>query len=189
MHELEVLRSAVVEFDRRLELVAETQWGLPTPCQEWTVRDLVGHVIGGNRLALLLLEGATSDQALSRLHQDDRVTSPLIEVRRSADAMLASFTEHGALARVCHHPADRITGRDFAVYRAGDIAVHAWDLARALGADENLDPDLVEATRTSYVPWVMTLSVTSMFGPELTGDLPADASPQQRLLGALGRRP
>lgn len=189
VHELDLLRCAVVEFDRRVDLVSGWQWDRPTPCPDWTVRDLVQHVIDGNRLAVALLQGAASQQALSRLEQVEPAAAAMVELRSSAEAMLAAFAADGAATQVCDHPADRITGRAFAVYRAGDIAVHAWDLARALRANETLDPELVEAALASYVPWVATLPEAGMFGAGPSEDLPADASRQQHLLDALGRRP
>lgn len=189
MRELGVLRSAVVEFDRRAESVSSWQWELPTPCSDWTVRDLVRHVIDGNGLAVALLQGVTSQHALARLDQADPVVPSVIELRSSAEVMLAAFAHDGAATQVCDHPADRITGREFAAYRAGDIAVHAWDLARALGTDETLDAELVDSALTSYVPWVATLPDSTVFGSGSSNDLPADASREQRLLDALGRRP
>lgn len=189
MQEVEVLRSAVGEFARRLEVIAEGQWDLLTPCQAWTVRDLVEHVIDGNRLAVALLDGATSEQAMARLRSSEPTGDPGVEVRRTAETMLGTFTQSGALERVCDHPAVRITGRAFALYRAGDIVVHAWDLARAIRADEALDRCVVEAALDTYVPWVTSLHTQGMFGPGPSCDIPADAPRQQRLLDALGRRP
>jgi diacylglycerol O-acyltransferase / wax synthase len=43
------------EFDRRLRAVEPGEWSLETPCAGWTVRDLVNHVVGGNRMAGSLL--------------------------------------------------------------------------------------------------------------------------------------
>ncbi len=89
----------------------------------------------------------------------------------------------------CDHPADRITSGEFLQYRAADSLVHTWDLARALGSDEALDPDAVHLALSTYVPWVATLTTPGLFGPGPSGDLPEHAPEQQRLLDALGRRP
>lgn len=67
--------------------------------------------------------------------------------------------------------------------------MHAWDVARALGTDETLDAELVDSALTSCVPWVATLPDATVFGSGSSNDLPADASREQRLLDALGRRP
>jgi uncharacterized protein (TIGR03086 family) len=187
VHEVAVLQRAVNEFAGRLDLVAEDQWELPTPCEGWSARHLVGHVTWGSRLAVALLDGATSAQAMASLRPDEATIRPCASFWESADQQAHAFAQENALDRICDHPADRITGRELAIYRAGDITVHAWDLARAIGADETLDPVLVQVALDAYVPWVATLH-TDMFGPGPTGDLPSDAPHQQRLLDALGRR-
>jgi uncharacterized protein (TIGR03083 family) len=45
-------------FDDRLRGVGPDQWSLPTPCSEWTVRDLVAHVIDTQRRVMALLGGS-----------------------------------------------------------------------------------------------------------------------------------
>jgi uncharacterized protein (TIGR03086 family) len=65
-----------------------------------------------------------------------------------------------------------------------DSVIHSWDLARAVGADETLDPELVDfayaALRESAEDW----RSGGAFGP---AKQPADDSPQSRLLALTGR--
>ncbi|MBK1787398.1 TIGR03086 family metal-binding protein [Prauserella cavernicola] len=186
MDELTVLRRAVTEFDRRLRDVAGDRWRWPTPCESWTVLELVEHVANGNRMAVLLLNGATADRAAARVRRGGLTADAAAgDLRDSAEEQARAFAEHGALQRLCQHPADRISGREFALYRAGDIAVHAWDLARATGTVEALDHELVAVVLTTYLPWVTALGPNDQFDP---GHDPG-GSPQERLLTALGRRP
>lgn len=147
VHEIEVLRSAVAEFARRVEVIAEGQLDLATQCEDWTVRDLVEHVLGGNRLAVALLDGASGEQAVARVASHEPAGEPETEPQRTAEAMPSPFSQLDALERVCDHPADSVTGRAFAVYRAGDIVVHAWDLARTIGADETALVDAINNTQ------------------------------------------
>lgn len=181
MRELDLLGTAVAAFDRRLELVQAEQWTHSTPCPDWTVHDLVEHVIAGNNLATSLLaphgptaRGATPSEVLS-------------EFARSVGRQAAAFAGADPTVEVAH-PAGRITVREFAVYRAGDIAVHAWDLARAVGADEVLETEIVEHALTPYASWVATLDAPGMFGGP-SRHLPLHVPRQDRLLDQLGRRP
>ena len=57
---LDGLDLAVAEFRRRLVEVDAESWTRPTPCDGWDVRYLVAHVVGGNRFAQLVLDGATT---------------------------------------------------------------------------------------------------------------------------------
>ncbi len=82
----------------------------------------------------------------------------------------------------------QIPGQRFAGLRIDDLVVHAWDIARAVGADENLDEELVREAYTVYEPMAEGFLDSGAFGsgPRFTAD---DLSPQSRLLHLLGRRP
>ena len=72
--------------------------------------------------------------------------------------------------------------------RCNDAALHTWDLARAIGADERLSPAVVVACLHGME--AMAASVPpGMFGEGPTGTLGEDADPQARLLDMSGRRP
>lgn len=69
-----------------------------------------------------------------------------------------------------------------------DLLIHTWDLARATGQDDTLDPGLVEALSAMFVPDIPDRGrQIGAIGPAVqVGD---DASPQDRLLAAMGRHP
>jgi hypothetical protein len=73
--------------------------------------------------------------------------------------------------------------------RVRDTAVHTWDLARSIGADERLDDDLMATIWSQVEPVAPLLAVSGMFGSGASGELTDDASMQARVLDALGRRP
>jgi uncharacterized protein (TIGR03083 family) len=51
----EMLGHALDGLDQRVRAVGEDQWALVTPCDEWTVRDLVNHVLWVQRWKPLLI--------------------------------------------------------------------------------------------------------------------------------------
>jgi uncharacterized protein (TIGR03086 family) len=181
-----VLDMAVDGFQRRAGGIAG-RWEEATPCEEWSVLDLVEHVITGNALAVHLLEGGSAGTAPSPPQTPEAATA-LQRLERSALVQLEAFTRAGALESVCDHPAGRVTGQELLRYRAADIAVHTWDLARALGLDEALDPLVVETAINHYLPWIASMSSSPQF--KAPGDAPpAGASAQHRLLNGVGREP
>lgn len=183
MFDLGILDAAVHEFSRRLPAVGTARWGLPTPCDGWTVQDLVEHVVEGNELAVSLLvgDGAGAD------NDGGRAPADLIsDFHHTVDRQRAAFDGADPTLKVAH-PAGRITAAQFARYRAADIVVHAWDLARAVGADDRLPDRLIEHALTPYVQWVATLEADGMFGAGSSGRRLDRA--QDRLLDRLGRRP
>jgi uncharacterized protein (TIGR03086 family) len=69
-----------------------------------------------------------------------------------------------------------------------DQLVHTWDLAVAIDADRGLDPELAEVCAAMFLPHMPAIGrEAGIVGPEVP--VPADASPQDRLLGAMGRTP
>jgi uncharacterized protein (TIGR03086 family) len=69
----------------------------------------------------------------------------------------------------------------------GDVLVHTWDLARATGLDETLDPDEVHLLLAGMEPIDDVLRQSGHYGPKV--DVPPDADEQQRLIAFTGRRP
>ncbi|HEU5034951.1 MAG TPA: TIGR03086 family metal-binding protein [Mycobacteriales bacterium] len=188
MEVFEALDRSRMEFASRLPLLAADDWPRPTPCSEWDVWALVNHVIGGCRRYTLLLHGATPDETNALRALDHIGADPAASFRAVADEMTAAFREPGALDRVVHHPAGDRSGLVLAGMRVVDFTVHAWDLSRGIGADERLDPDLVEWCRTALSAMGQELSASGFFQPP-EGEVPPDATLQDRLLHLTGRTP
>ena len=169
----EQLERARAEFGARLRQVGEDDWARPTPCDEWDVRALVNHVVGGALRYTMLLDGATADDVRATTVLDHLGADAVASFERRAREVAAAFREPGALARTVHHPNGDITGERLLELRITEFAVHGWDLARAIGADEALDAALVEA----------------MLARAGTPESPDGVPPLARLLRLTGRRP
>jgi uncharacterized protein (TIGR03086 family) len=107
----------------------------------------------------------------------------------SADAQAAAFARPGALDATCHTAAGAVPGRQLLTFRTCDLTVHAWDLARAVGADEALDDELVQWVYAAMAPSAEHLGRTGWYGDGPSASLTADAPLQHRLLDLTGRRP
>jgi uncharacterized protein (TIGR03086 family) len=163
--------------------VADDQWNLPTPCAEWSVRELVNHIVSGNLLAAELAAGRTIDEVGDRLDGDVLGDDPSAAYRRSAELAAQAFEAPGALdapAAVSYGP---VPGSVYAGHRFIDVLIHGWDVATATGQDATLDPPLVERCWDELEPQLGMLQASGMFGiPSTDGE-----NPTERLLGALGR--
>ena len=80
-----------------------------------------------------------------------------------------------------------ISGREYVSQLTCDHLIHGWDLARAIGAEETLDPELVDFAYDFLAPQVDGWRSAGAFGP--TVDLPAGADRQAELLCLTGRDP
>lgn len=183
-------------FGQKLAEVQLDQWGLPTPCSEWDVRQLANHMVGGNLSYIRLLGGATSAEFLRARDADVLGTDPGSAYARSVRACAEAFAQPGVLSRVLDYPLGRVTGQQALAIRTTDSLIHTWDLARAIGTDDTLDSGLVswvsESLDEIYAGLAETptaAETTNQFFAAPAGMLSHDASQQDRLLHRMGRRP
>jgi uncharacterized protein (TIGR03086 family) len=181
-------------FERTLRLVTSDQWTWPTPCDEWDVRALVNHMTQGNLNYVHLLDDGTGADFLAARDEDALGSDPVAAYTGSVQACAAAFAQPGALDRELDYPLGRATGGQLLAVRTTDSVIHTWDLARAVGADDNLDRALV-AWITANLDDIYAGLAETPTAPDTThrffaaaGDDPdADASIQHRLLHRMGR--
>lgn len=172
------------EFDRRVRQVED--WDAPTPCAEWTVRDLVNHVTAEHLWAPHLLRGITLAEIGEQFDGDVLGPDPVAAWAAAAVASQDAFHQRGAMAGQVHTSGGAINADEYAWQMVFDLTIHAWDLARGAGLDENLDPDLV-TTITDEMSHYFPVWYGTILAPP--APVAADAGPQDRLIAATGRNP
>ena len=167
--------------------IAPEAWRNETPCSEWDVRALVNHVVAELLWAPPLVEGQTIEQVGDRFDGDVLGEDPARNTDASVAAAQRAFGEGGALERTVHLSFGDFSGDNYCWQLISDLVVHAWDLARGIGADDTMDQGLAEQVHDFVAPMVAQMAGSPYFAaPVSVGD---DASPQQVLLAATGRRP
>jgi len=165
-------------FDRRMAAVGPDGWAQSTCCDEWDVTQLVDHAVGAQRFVPKAL-GATGD---IEAEGEDR-----LEVWRTVRAAAErAFRAPGAIDRVVTLPFGEMPAGDGLGFPTGDLLVHTWDLARAIGADDRLPPDVCATVLARLEPLDAQLRSPGFFGPKLVPAAGADA--QDRLLAFVGRQ-
>ena len=188
MAQMADLVTAQREASRRVGAITADQWTLPTPCEGWTVRDLVVHLVEGSHMVVRLLDGATKEEAIGvfgAAHGADLAG----ELDEGLAAERTAFERPGASDMTVHHPAGDLTGQVLLGFRTGDYLVHSWDLARATGDDEALPAETVGTVWEDLQPMAPIIGTIGAFGSGPSGTVPDDAPLQQRLLDLVGRRP
>src|SRR5215210_3396819 len=140
---LEQYEHALTEFGNRVEQVGDDQWGNPTPCPDWDVRALVAHLVDEQRWAPYLLGGGTVADAGDRFAGDPLGDDPKGAWSAASAAALDAFSADGGLDRPVRLSYGEVSARDYIWEMTVDATVHAWDLARGIGVDDRLDPELV----------------------------------------------
>lgn len=165
-------------FSDRLNAVSSDDWSKATCCAGWDVAALVEHAIGAQRMVPKAL-GATGDIDAAG---DDPV-EVWNTVRAAADAALSV---PGALEQTVKLPFGEMRAVDGFGFPFGDLLIHTWDLARAIGADDRLIPEACAMVLAQYEPIDALLRGPGVFGPRLE---PApDADIQDQLLAFVGRQ-
>lgn len=189
MDHLDAHTAAAADMERKAALLDFDKLGAPTPCEGWTVRDLLEHVVGGNVMSTkLLIDGITKDEALALRDRDVLGDDPIGALKRSNAEADAAFRAADLTVTV-DHPALPMPGAQLLVFRTCDLLAHAWDLARAIGVDDTLDAGAVAYVFAQLEPLGPLLAESGQFGSGPSGDLPDDAPLQTRLLDLTGRRP
>lgn len=169
-------------FTERVEAVPAGAWERPAPCEGWVARDVVGHLVGW--VPAFFVERWGLDASPLPSVDDDPVAA-----WRALDALLA-----GALADPAVVDAVRDTpmgpmpfGAALDMIGTTDVFLHTWDLARATGGDERLDPGEVHRLYEGMLPLDEVLRSSGHYGPRTP--VPEDADEQTKLLAFIGRVP
>jgi len=168
-------------FGARLESVRADQFENPTPCTDWTVRQLAAHVITTHRRVLGSLHGgeaADADQDSALGPQWDSATG---EVRAAlADPDQSGKTISGMFGEQSF---ETLVSR----LLCADLLMHTWDLSRATGQDEHLDPPAVTQALAFLTPIDDAIRPPGGFAAKI--EPPPGADEQTALLNFCGRAP
>ncbi len=179
-------------FERKIAAVRDDQWSNQSPCEKWDARGVVDHI--------LMMHGVMLRPVDRELSPAPSVAEDPLASFRAARADVQAVLDDPELAEMeCDTPNGRMTvARQIDQVVSDDLVLHGWDLARATGQDEAMNPNDVErlwATTTSIPDELMEKYRTpgafgpgiEVFGPEVK--VAEDAPLQDRLLGLIGRDP
>jgi uncharacterized protein (TIGR03086 family) len=187
MEGVELLQQVVAETTRLVDGTSEADLAKPTPCTEWTVRDLINHVTGGSTMfAVSAEQGSVPDELMGQLMGGDNLGDDYKGAFKTATTRaLAAFDGPGALEKIVKLPFGEMPAGIALNVAIVDVATHAADLAVATGQSMAND-EMIEAAlaigRQMDSPMMRSPGV---FGPAQPC---ADSAPaMERLLAFAGR--
>ena len=170
------------QFTQRAEAVPPGAWASPTPCDGWLARDVVRHLVSW-------IPGFFESYAGVSLATGPSVDDDPVGAWKALDhSIRAALDDPATCARAFEVRGARHRFDDaVATFCIGDILVHTWDLARATGLDETLDPAEVRTALAGMAPVEEAMRQSGQYGPRV--EVPPDADEQTRLIAFSGRQP
>jgi uncharacterized protein (TIGR03086 family) len=161
--------------------IRDDQFDLPTPCADYTVRDLLQHlfqvVLNFQRLAVRQPTDWADTTDLLTDGWRDRFAA-------EAERLIEAWADPAAVEGVS--PGMGLPQETLGDMALADLTVHGWDLARATGQPYEAAPAAV-ATLDAFMDRMGdTGRRMGAFGAAV--DAPPDAAPLDRLLARMGRR-
>ncbi|MGC0366006.1 uncharacterized protein (TIGR03086 family) [Rhodococcus sp. 27YEA15] len=179
---LELVLAAHQEFGSRLAEVDD--WNGSTPNSDWNVEQLVRHVIDEQEWVPPLLGGLTVTLASAHIAPigDDLWT----EWQKYSDAAINAWQSTSLSAKV--HLSFGTVGMEYYLrQQISDVLIHSWDLGRAVGYDDRLNPELVEAVWSDMSHQQDVLAQSGLFAAPV--EIAEDSSLQDKLIALTGRDP
>jgi uncharacterized protein (TIGR03086 family) len=153
-----------------------TDLDAPTPCTDWSVRELLSHMLDTQRYFTSAARGEDASPPSPTPPPLD-TPDPESAFSTGQSELLAAFGAEGVIDK---------TGPSLGIAFA-DQLLHGWDVARATDQDATMPDGLAEVAYKSIRGRFTDDQRKGVFGPELT--VADDATPQQRLLAYTGRDP
>ena len=185
--ELDTLHEGTVgAWTRLVESVDPDQWRERTPCTDWSVRDLVNHVVGEDLWTAPLLQGSTIEEVGDRFDGDLLGDDPVARAQGAAQEAVAAVAvrlPQGGTVQLSYGEEQL---DEYVHQLSADHLVHGWDLAAATGTDAAFDPALVDAIAAWYADREELYRSAGAVGAR-----PAESGtdPLSRLIAAFGRDP
>lgn len=167
-------------FQTTIAAVPADRWESPSPCQGWTGRDVVRHVIDAQGMFLGFV-----DRELGNIPSVDE--DPLAAWMAASDIVLGNLEDPEVAAaefKGFSGPSTFEAGVDR--FLCFDLVVHGWDLARAAGLDYRMPAEEIPRIRAAAEAFGPALRSPQAFGPEVEAAPGADD--QAQLLAFLGRQ-
>lgn len=160
-----------------------TDWDAPTPVAQWRARDVVGHLV---EWLPGFLEGGGISLAIEPAADDG---DPALVWDRHVLAVQSLLDDPAVAERIFERPyvPAQPLAQAISSFYTVDVFMHTWDLGRSAGLDVTLDDALCTQLVEGMAGMEELLRSSGQYGPAVP--VPADADPQARLIGFIGRDP
>ncbi|MEO8329222.1 MAG: TIGR03086 family metal-binding protein [Candidatus Nanopelagicales bacterium] len=176
-------RTIAGAFTDRVRGVPPGAWDNPAPCEGWVARDVVRHLV--EWFPAFLKSGAGVDLPQGPPVDADPAAAWLVH----SNGVQALLDDPDTAGKLLSNPHIGDVPLDHAVDRfyTADVFLHTWDLSRATGQDERLDPNKCAQLLDGMLAMDEALRASGHYGPRV--EVADDADVQTRLIAFIGRAP
>lgn len=162
--------------------VKTNQMALPTPCEEWDVRALLNHMVGGNRFFASI---ARRNEWRRAPGEDVLGGDPAGAYCQTDTDCKQAWSDPLLLDEMLPSHLGELSGRTVLGIHLLETVGHGWDVATATGQHTHFDPNIVQVAMETFQGVLTERPRGTWFGPqrEASGDL----SEIDRLAAFLGR--
>ena len=178
-------RRSMEGWTAQLAHVEASHWGRATTCSDWTVRELVNHVVGEDLWTVPLLEGSTIEEVGDRYDGDVLGDDPVATAGDAAAAAVAAVGARLPTGGTVQLSYGEEQLDEYVRQLVADHLVHGWDLAVSVGGSTRLDPDVVAEVAAWFEDREEMYRSAGAIGPR-TG---THDDPQDDLIAGFGRDP
>ena len=188
MDQTAMIGKVLDETNRVVDGIEPSQLDNPSPCDEWTVRDVLNHVTSGATMFVVCVrDGAISDEQLGALMVSDNLGTDYKGAFRDASRPRSAFDEPGAADKMVKLPFGEMPAGMAINIAIFDVATHTWDLAKSTGQQMQLDPEVLAAAYELAQAMIPNMRADGLVGEEVI--VAVDAPMEDRLAGLAGRTP
>ena len=166
-------------FTELVESASARDWARYSPVAEWTAQDIVKHLVEWSRG---FLKGAGIELPALDVEAD-----PLAAWKQHVSDIQAVLDEPAGRVLSNPHTGDKPVDEAIDQFYTGDVWMHSWDLAKALGLELDLGQERCSAALAGMQPIEQLLRDSGQSGPAVP--VAPDASAQDRLVAFIGRHP
>ena len=175
--QIELVKTLASSISARAGSLTPEQMALPSACDQWQVQDVVAHLIGGaNRQIEGMTRGRDGDSGPPQgFTSVDSTTTSVSNSQRDmhwrenlGDGLLAAFDDYYAQLyevldtfhpdgwdTLCWHMRrGPMPAWEYIELRIQELAIHDWDMRKALEPDPTLHPGCIETLLSFSMKWL-----------------------------------
>lgn len=181
----ELFRRSISSAEHCIRLVQDDELPNATPCTDWNLHDLIGHLVYELMWLPEIVDGKTIKEVGDRFDGDLLGHDIQAAWDRASHGAL-SAVERADLKATAHLSYGDVVMSEYIDEAARDVLIHGWDVAQSINCNLIFEPDVLQAAYDYVLPRKDRFAASGLFGKTIK--VPESASLQTKFLALVGRK-